>query len=81
MKTLDFRQAILVAAQWAQDNGVFEFQIGNEEELHVDGTTMTAAQIRANLRDVATEVKAIFTNGNVSYSCSGMYVKPWIIED
>lgn len=30
-----FRQAILDAAQWAQDNGVYEFQLGNEEEWHV----------------------------------------------
>src|SRR5665648_141608 len=66
----NFRQAILDAAQWAQDNGVYEFQLGNEEELHVDGTTMTVAQIIANLKDVATDVKKIFTNGNVSYSMS-----------
>src|SRR5665648_573214 len=67
---VNFRQAILDAAQWAQDNGVYEFQLGNEEELHVDGTTMTVAQIIANLKDVATDVKKIFTNGNVSYSMS-----------
>src|SRR5665648_403123 len=66
----DYRAAILDAAQWAQDNGVYEFQLGNEEELHVDGTTMTVAQIIANLKDVATDVKKIFTNGNVSYSMS-----------
>jgi thiol-disulfide isomerase/thioredoxin len=65
-----FRQAILDAAQWAQNNGVYEFQIGNEEELHVDGTTMTVSQIIANLKSVATDVKAIFTRGNVSYSMS-----------
>lgn len=29
-----FRLGILAAAQWSQDNGVYEFQIGNEEELH-----------------------------------------------
>ena len=75
----DFRVAILAAAQWAQDNGVYEFQIGNEEELHVDGTTMTVAQIIINLKNVATDVQEIFTNGNVSYSCSTMYaVENWI---
>jgi hypothetical protein len=66
----DFRQAILDAAQWAQDNGVFEFQLGNEEELHNDDTTLTNTQLVINLKAVATEVKAIFTNGNVSYSMS-----------
>jgi hypothetical protein len=74
----NFRQAILDAAQWAQDNGVYEFQIGNEEEFHVDGTTMTVAQIITNLKSVATEVKEIFTNGNVSYSCSHGSIDNWI---
>ena len=66
----NFRLAILDAAQWAQDNGVFEFQIGNEIELWNDDTTLTDAQVRTNLKSLATEVKAIFTNGNISYSCS-----------
>jgi hypothetical protein len=73
----DFKQAILDAAQWAQDNGVYEFQIGNEEEYHVDGTTMTIAGIIANLKSVATEVKQIFTNGNVSYSCWQNTIDDW----
>ena len=30
-----FRQAALENAQWAQDNGVYEFQLGNEEEFHI----------------------------------------------
>ena len=73
-----FRQAILDAAQWAQDNGVYEFQLGNEEEYHVDGTTMTVAQIIINLKSVATDVKAIFTNGNVSYTCWQGSIGDWI---
>ena len=73
-----FRQVILDAAQWAQDNGVFEFQLGNEEELHVDGITITADDIITNLKSVATDVKAIFTNGNVSYSCWGGSIDDWI---
>ena len=75
-----FRQAILDAAQWAQDNGVYEFQLGNEEELHVDGKTMTAAQIIANLKSLATDIKAIFTNGNVSYTCFHGNITDWIAE-
>jgi hypothetical protein len=73
-----FRQAILDAADWAQDNGVYEFQIGNEEEWHVDGTTMTVAQIITNLKSVATDVQEIFTNGNVSYTCEPLYIDAWI---
>src|SRR5665648_373954 len=75
---VNFRQAILDAAQWAQDNGVYEFQLGNEEEFHVDGTTMTVAQIIINLKSVATEVKAIFTSGKVSYSCWQGSIDDWI---
>ena len=73
-----FRQGILDAAQWAQDNGVYEFQIGNEEELHNDDTTLTDAQLRTNLKAVATEVQAIFTNGNISYSCAQNSVNSWV---
>jgi hypothetical protein len=72
-----FRLAILDAAKWAEDNGVYEFQLGNEEENHVDGTTMTVAQIITNFKSVATEVQAIFTIGNVSYSCSADYIDDW----
>ena len=62
------RQAILDVAQWAQDNGVYEFIIGNEEESKNDNTTLTDDQLRLNLKSVATDVQAIFTNGNVVYS-------------
>jgi hypothetical protein len=74
----DFRQGILDAAQWAQDNGVYEFQLGNEEELHNDDTTLTDAQLRTNLKAVATEVQAIFTRDNISYSCAQNSVNSWI---
>jgi thiol-disulfide isomerase/thioredoxin len=73
-----FRQAILDAATWAQANGVFEFQLGNEEEVKVDGTTITAAQLITNLKSVATDVQAIFTNGNVSYTCIFTCIDDWI---
>jgi len=46
-----YRQGILDSAQWAQDNGVYEFQLGNEEELHNDDTTLTDAQLRTNLKE------------------------------
>ena len=73
-----FRQAVLNAAQWAQDNGLYEFQIGNEEESHNDDTTLTDTQLRNNLKSLATEVKAIFTNGNVSYSCRALDIDNWV---
>ena len=73
-----FRQAILDAAQWAQDNGVYEFQLGNEEEYHNDNTTLTDAQLIANLKSVATDVQAIFTRGNVSYTCFHNNIDDWV---
>jgi hypothetical protein len=74
-----FKAAILAAAQWAQDNGVYEFQLGNEEETHNDDTTLTDAQLLINLKDTATEAQVIFTNGNISYSCGGgSAIDDWI---
>jgi len=74
------RVAVLAAAQWAQDNGVYEFIIGNEEEYKIDGTTLTLEQLIINLKSLATEVKAIFTNGNVTYSFAigGNWENYWI---
>lgn len=65
-----FRTLVLSAATWSQANGVYEFQIGNEEETHCDNTTLTVAALRDNLKLLATDVKAIFTRGNISYSPS-----------
>src|SRR5665648_545803 len=64
--------------QWAQDNGFYEFQIGNEEEYHNDDDTMTDAQLITNLKAVATDVQEIFTNGNVSYSCGNSNIGDWV---
>jgi hypothetical protein len=74
----NFRHAILEAAQWAQDNGVYEFQLGNEEEGNIDGTTMTESQIRTNLKSVAADVQTIFTRGKISYSCDQDSLSAWI---
>jgi hypothetical protein len=73
-----YRQAILDAAQWAEDNGVYEFQLGNEEEIHVDWKTMIPDQLITNLKSVATDVQAIFTNGNISYTCESSLISDWI---
>jgi len=74
----DFSDAVLAAAQWAQDNGVYEFPLGNEEEAHVDGTTLTAATLITNMKTLATAVQAIFTRGNVSYACYGDFIPNWV---
>lgn len=74
----DFHDAVLDAASWAQANNVYEFQIGNEEEYKVDGTTLTVAQLILNLKALATEVKAIYTRGKISYACAINFYKDWI---
>ncbi len=79
-----FRQAILDAAKWAQDNGVYEFQIGNEEEYHCDrwnpNATMKPSQLITNLKSVAADAQVIFTNGKISYSCAHSFIPDWISE-
>jgi hypothetical protein len=67
----------LDAALWAQTNAVSEFQIGNEEELHNDGTTLTDAQLRGNLKTLATSVQAIYTRGDVSYTLAAGQESAW----
>jgi hypothetical protein len=74
----DFSDAVKLAAAWAEANGVYEFQIGNEEELHNDDTTLTDAQLIINLKALATDVQAIFTRGNVSYALSSGDLNDWI---
>jgi len=76
----DFSDAVEIAAQWAQDNGVFEFQVGNEEEYHNDDDTLTDADVRAGIRTLATACQSIFTNGNISYSL-GYSESPFWISD
>ena len=143
-----FRQAILDNAKWAQENGVYEFQLGNEEDMHIwrhpisitrtnnvatatfeedheftadnhvtiwggnpsdfnaysaspvmitvtgpktftypsvgnDGQVSNPREtfvgnipedtIEANIRALATDVQAIFTRGNISYTTSDSY--------
>jgi len=74
----DYADAVKAAALWAQNNGIYEFQLGNEEEMHNDDDTLTDAQLIINLKVLATEVQAIFTNGNVSYTCDPDYISNWV---
>jgi hypothetical protein len=54
--------------------------LGNEEEYHVDGTTVTVEQLVINLKSIATEAQTIFTRGKISYSCAHNYISSWISE-
>jgi hypothetical protein len=73
----DYEAAVLAAAAWSQIHGVYEFQLGNEEESNNDNTTLTDAQLIINLKALATAVQVIYTIGNVSYSTSKQDL--WIV--
>jgi hypothetical protein len=44
--------------------------IGNEEEPHVDGTTMTAQNMRNNIIQLASDAQNIYTYGPIYYDAS-----------
>ena len=72
---------VLAAAQWAQDNGIDEFQIGNEEDWNASLGSLspkTPAQIQADVRALVPKVKAVFTNGPVTYSTSEGMLNDWV---
>ncbi|MCA1565825.1 MAG: hypothetical protein LC803_09345 [Acidobacteria bacterium] len=64
-----------IATQY-QTIGIDEFAIGNEAELHIDGTTITATQARSDLKDAATACKAVFS-GVVSYQADSGNIAAW----
>jgi hypothetical protein len=69
-------------ATYAQANSMCdEFLIGNELHYKIDGTTLTQAQLRTNLKTLATSVKAVFS-GYVTYSfdTNGEPVTGWVAE-
>ena len=76
----DYVTTLEAAAAWAQANEIYEFLIGNEEERHNNDTTLTDAQLRTNLRALATSVQTIFTNGDVGYGNSCEFLSDWITE-
>jgi hypothetical protein len=71
--------AVTNAATWAEANGVYEFQIGNELENINDDTTLTDGDVRTNLKALATDIQLIFTRGKISYSCPGWSVNAWCV--
>lgn len=83
---VNFHNACVTLAAWFQeknDNRLI-FQIGNEEEMHHDGS-ITNAQIRANIRTLATAVKTVYNiaGGKVIYSSSiagGSKVAPEVTD-
>lgn len=67
----DYHDAVVAEATYLQSIGLAlgDFEIGNEMEFVIDGTTLTQVQLRANLRQLATDVKAVYTLAPISYAC------------
>lgn len=81
--TAAFATAMAAEATWAQALGKsnLTLELGNEEELHHDGS-LTDAQVRANMRSAATTCKAIYTVGGICYASSNIAgaMDSWISE-
>lgn len=69
-------------APWAQSNGLSELCLCNEADFEADGSTLTTATVRSDVRSMATSVKAGGYTGKVSYSTANLSAirTPWITE-
>jgi hypothetical protein len=67
-------------APWAQANGLPELCLGNEADYEADGTTLTAATVRSDVRAMATTVKSGGYTGKVSYSTTVLNLASWASE-
>ena len=67
---------------WAKSVGLSELCLGNENELSDDGTTLTDAAMRADVRAMAASIKSNGFRGNLSYSTAILesYRDGWISE-
>lgn len=54
-----FLASFLVYAEWARRNDIDYLAIGNEEELKVDGTSLTASTVRSDIKGLASTLKAL----------------------
>lgn len=77
-----YRTALLAEAAYLQSIGLalWAFEIGNELEFQADGTTLTVSQLRANIRQLATDVKAVYTLSPITYGVSGNYAAGWVSD-
>jgi hypothetical protein len=60
----------------AQANQNLELSLGNEEELHCDGTTLTVSTVVNDMASLAAEAKQLYT-GPVSYQAPGGFFAQW----
>jgi hypothetical protein len=53
----------LALATWCQDNGVDQFDLDNEGEARIDGTSVTATTYNTYITELATSVKSVADSG------------------
>lgn len=70
----NYHDGIVAEASYLTSQGILlnDFEIGNELDLAIDGTTVTQSQLYTNLQQLALDVKAVYS-GKVSYALSGSY--------
>lgn len=67
-------------APWAQaqNNSNLQLSVGNEEELHIDGTTVTASTVRSDVGGTyGSAVKSAYTKGLISYETAATQRAAW----
>lgn len=72
-----YHDATIQRAMYAESIGVDEFNVANEDEYRIDGTTLPIATFRQNISSLALDVKAVFS-GIVSYAVSHNHTFGWI---
>lgn len=70
----NYHDAVVAEAAYCQSQGyIFDyFEIGNELDLSIDGTTITQTQLYTNLQQLYLDVKAVYS-GLVGYTLSASY--------
>lgn len=72
----DFLASFLIYAEWAYKHNIDYLGIGNEEELKVDGVTLTAAKVRTDILALAASIKSI-TPIKVIYATDQLNIPNW----
>lgn len=77
---ITYSQAILAEAAHAAafNNPRLIYQIGNEEEEHVDGTTLTDVQLQSNLISLSNTIRGLYPRLKLSYSANQNHVYSWL---
>jgi hypothetical protein len=76
-----YHTAMISEATYLQSQGIAlgDFELGNELESFIDGTTLTLAQLNVNIRQLATDVKAVYNLSPISYAThSDASLTDWI---